>query len=151
MPSFFGLAFWQGTPWMEPLPVLQMEQSRGWLGFGSALNWTGCLRRSLVGTPPGSERSSPAKPTRWSRYRTAGWQRPESCGSRGPIPIYRPYYAAGWTTAIESSDYQWIQLVTTIRSCLIRGIVQMRLWQGSCGRYMEAEYSAVHFAGFKIH
>src|SRR5215469_5791679 len=138
MPPFCELSFW---PWTSltaasspdsqkycsaPEPLLAEAES------GSAPNLTRCSRRNGARIAPlgESERSYAAHSIPWSKYRTAGWQRPESCGSRGPIPIYRPYYAAGWTTAIESSDYQWIQLVTTIRSCLIRGIVQMRLWQG---------------------
>ena len=51
---------------------------------------------------------------------------------------------------MESSDYQWIQLVTAIRGGLIGNIVQMRLWDGSCDWDMEAEHGAGHFGRFKV-
>ena len=154
------LAFWPRTPLtMAAIPDSRKNRSLRERLLAEVLDsclvpgLTAGLRLSSPLTVPLAEpeQGCPASSIPGSRYRTTtGWQRPESCGSRGPIPIYRPYYAVGGATAMESSDYQWIQLVTSIRGGLIGSIVQMRLWRGSCRRYMEAEYGAVHFAAFKV-
>src|SRR5215831_18839774 len=58
-----------------------MEPSLPESDSGLVPDLTDCQKLNLV--PTGLEQGYPANSTPWSRYRTAGWQRPESCGSRG--------------------------------------------------------------------
>src|SRR5579871_577841 len=63
-----------------------------------------CLKKNptLTAALPGQARSLAARSTRRSRFRTAGWFWPESCGSEVQQQTFHPSYAGDCLTAMNS-------------------------------------------------